>query len=72
MNRREFLKSIGYVSAASILPLSALVDEPETVDPLELEEKHPSLKWEGKLVPGEFTATTSAFFYQENKEFPNV
>jgi len=64
MNRREFLKSIGYVSAASILPLTALPD-PETVDPLEVKEEHPPLKWEGKLIEGEFTASTSAAFYTE-------
>ena len=63
MNRREFLKSIGYVAGASVIPLSLLPD-PAPIDPIELENaKYPQL-WVGDL--GGLEASTSAAFWTEH------
>ncbi len=62
MNRRDFLKSIGYVASASILPPSLLPLEPEILDPIALEnERYPQI-WVGN-DPG--SAMTSAAFFVE-------
>ncbi len=61
MNRRDFLSKIGYVTAASILPLSALPEIVEDPIALDEDEKYPQ-KWAN--LSG-LTATTSADFYIE-------